>query len=119
METVGEGDGEKEDSAANNTSCECALFMDGLPSDFSTNPQLAALASLLESEDDKEDNGQKQLVVLRRPLRQPQAGGGKARSARHCLRKQTNFSPYRLPVKRESKHPTIGETELFLKMWKF
>jgi hypothetical protein len=115
METVVEGDGDEDCSVAN-SSCECALFMDGLPSDFSSNPQLAALASFLE--EDKEEKGQKQPAVLRSPLR-TQVGGGKARSASSCARQSTKWAPYRVPDKRKSTNTTIGETELFLKMLKF
>ncbi|KAG7336831.1 hypothetical protein IV203_035418 [Nitzschia inconspicua] len=40
--------GSDHDSDSSTTITSCPLFMEGLPRDFSTNPQLAAIASLLE-----------------------------------------------------------------------
>jgi len=52
----------KEDEDNNNSGDDdddddiCPLFMDGLPKNFASNPQLAAIASLLNDEDGDDDN---------------------------------------------------------------
>lgn len=45
-------------TTANNTSSssDCPLFMDGLPSDFAQNSALAAIASLINDDDDFKDD---------------------------------------------------------------
>lgn len=43
----GESDGDSDSG-----SITCPLFMDGLPSNFATNPQLAAIASLMDGDED-------------------------------------------------------------------
>jgi hypothetical protein len=111
-----EGDGVEDDVESG---VECPLFMDGLPSDFRTNPQLAALASLLDDEDEDDgdaENGKTPLVSLRSSTRRPHAGGGKARSEHRGARMMS--SPYQLPDKPKPKKATIGEAHLFMKMWK-
>ena len=45
----------KEDSSSGSTTSDCPLFMDGLPSNFAQNSSLAAIASLLN--DDEEEEG--------------------------------------------------------------
>ena len=56
-------EGENDKAAAGRTGGDdevddvvCPLFMDGLPRDFVSNPQLAAIASLLDSSGDEENN---------------------------------------------------------------
>jgi hypothetical protein len=87
--------------------------MDGLPRDFSTNPSLAAIASLLDEEDEKldvEGNECKALPANR--------GGGKVR--RIPMRsKRKQGRPYESRERKDdSKKPSVGEAHLFLKMWK-
>jgi hypothetical protein len=114
VETIDDDNGETADGGDH----ECPLFMDGLPSDFATNPQLAAIASLLESDDDDPEKRQKPPVNLGYSARQPQAGGGKARSIKCRVRRQALMSHYPLPDKPKPMKPTLGEAHLFLKMWK-
>ena len=40
--------GDSDDNSESQTTTICPLFMDGLPKNFATNPQLAAIASLLD-----------------------------------------------------------------------
>jgi len=90
----------------------CPLFMDGLPTDFSTNPGLAAIASLLDEESDE--------VATKREYDAPptMAGGGKVRrKPARCKRKDGR--PYDMRHREsKAKAASIGETHLFLKMWK-
>lgn len=88
---------------------ECPLFATGLPSNFSSNPTLAAIASLLEDDEDKVDDRSKCV-----PERLPTAGGGKA--TRSITRNQRN-TPYKKPGKKKANN-TVKEIELFMKMWK-
>jgi len=88
---------------------ECPLFATGLPSNFSSNPTLAAIASLLEDDEDKVDDRSKCV-----PERLPNTGGGKA--TRSTTRSQRN-NPYRKPGKQKANN-TVKEIELFMKMWK-
>lgn len=95
------------------------LFMDCLPSDFSTNPKLSALASLLDDEEYREENGKN--TKKRRDDTPatviPIAGGGKVRRRNRGNSKAT--TPYWMPQKDvETRHTSIGEAQLFLKMWK-
>ena len=83
---------------------DCPLFMEGLPSDFSSNTALAALASLLD--DDKSQHG----------------GGKVANKAKKLNRLQRRDKPYlvnRKPICTKQKTKTsTAEAQLFLKMWK-
>lgn len=88
----------------------CPLFMDGLPADFSTNPSLAALASLLDEGSDEASPKSKERKA---PVHQ--AGGGKVQ--RKPSRSKRKDGPYKR--ERSAKDgATIGEASLFLKMWK-
>lgn len=90
--------------------------MEGLPSDFSKNPQLAALASLLE-EADKEDDEEARDVKSKKEGAAPQAGGGKVRSVK--TRQRRKAVPYPRNEKKLSKEEaSVSEVHLFLKMWK-
>ena len=103
------GDGDDDDSW-------CPLFMNGLPSDFSTNPSLAALASLLDSDDDDDATLYKKKTSNQiRTVAKPKAGGGKVLTKKTRSGRAAN--PY--PVeKRPEKKPSLGEAQLFLQMWK-
>jgi hypothetical protein len=98
----------------------CPLFMTGLPRDFSTNPQLAALASLLEEDDDDEnddgdaetaavdddddkmssgdkDSGAVAVVVVgrsKKPVTMPSKGGGKVRVEKSRAGRRSQEAPY-------------------------
>lgn len=95
----------------------CPLFMDGLPSDFSTNPGLAAIASLLE-EDESNDNA----VHTKKEYEEPptRSGGGKIRRT-PARSNRKDGRPYNTRAHGEGDTPketSVGETHLFLKMWK-
>jgi hypothetical protein len=95
----------------------CPLFMEGLPSDFSKNPQLAALASLLEEEDSKDDEEEARDVTSKKEGAAPQPGGGKVRSVK--TRQRRKAVPYPQNDKKPSKkEASVSEAHLFLKMWK-
>jgi hypothetical protein len=124
MDTHAEGSNSsrKEDEAF------CPLFTEGLPTDFTTNPTLAAIASLLqEEEDDKgkekddRDNSSTtpEVEIAARP------GGGKLSRSKGRHRNRLKTSPYASAVtKPQPKKPpssesaSLGEAQLFLKMWK-
>ena len=104
------------------------LFMDGLPSDFATNPQLAALASLMNDDDDdaddavcnKKDDGDDEPVVKLETKKYASGGGGKVttttrKSSQQRRRKES--SPYNTTTTTTRKKATMGEAQLFLKMW--
>ena len=90
----------------------CPLFMDGLPADFSTNPNLAALASLMDDEENK-----KVSVSEAHEAITPRAGGGKLRRKPGRSFKRES-EPYTRPAKSSKNGASIGEAHLFLKMWK-
>lgn len=84
------------------------LFMDGLPSDFACNPQLAAIASLMEGGDFKEES-EADIKSM------PKEGGGKVRRQHRKHSKKSN--PYVKPEKKKNQ-TSLGEAQLFLNMWK-
>jgi len=87
------------------------LFMDGLPSDFASNPQLAAIASLMDDGDYKEEC-EADIKTM------PKEGGGKVRRQHRKHSKKSN--PYIKPEKKKNKNrqTSLGEAQLFLNMWK-
>lgn len=88
----------------------CPLFMDGLPNDFASNPQLAALASLMNDDDEEND------VSKSVPTEIGQKGGGKV-DRKSQRRAQRHDAPYlKQPTKKVSS-ASLGEAQLFLKMW--
>jgi hypothetical protein len=101
----------------------CPLFMEGLPTDFASNPQLAAIASLLEEDDDNDDdkegkqhesrdtNNRKQPSVVLGTV-----GGGKARRTRR--RNQSTPYPATATETKSKNKTSLGEAQLFLNMWK-
>jgi hypothetical protein len=100
------------------TTITCPLFMEGLPSDFSTSPSLAALASLLDEDDNDEDckniaEGESKVMPKTAP------GGGKVRSTKSRKSRIGRLPYQRLGSKKKHENEaTIGEAQLFLKMWK-
>ncbi len=133
-------------SDSDSGSMACPLFMEGLPRDFATNPQLAAIASLLdddvreetasakEEEEENEvativnnthsknapsiqkDRTQSQSMSSRKHL----SHSGKART--RCRKQRA--SPYpRLQDRKNDKETakksaSVGEITLFMNMWK-
>lgn len=96
----------------------CPLFMEGLPVDFSTNPALAALASLLEEEDVKEPSLAS--VASLKPSHSYALGGGKVRKTKSTKARKTAPYPKQRPAmaNRQKNNATVAEASLFLKMWK-
>lgn len=96
----------------------CPLFMDGLPTDFSSNPSLAAIASLLEDED-SDDVTPKTKEYKALPTRE---GGGKVRQTPVRSKRRNEGRPYSSSEHRKRRandnKATVGEANLFLKMWK-
>ncbi|GAX13737.1 hypothetical protein FisN_30Lh024 [Fistulifera solaris] len=98
----------------------CPLFMQSLPADFAAHPALAALASLIPTEDDETEAPPVPYVVI-----QPEApdeegvtipqGGGKVRVPKRRTRRRSE--PYPKPPKKPTT-TTVGEAQLFLRLWK-
>lgn len=130
-------------SDSDSGSMACPLFMEGLPRDFATNPQLAAIASLLDdnvqeetapAEEENEvativnNTNSKNAPSIQKHGTQSQSKAsnkhanhsGKARNRR---RKQ-RASPYpRLQDRKNDKqlakkNASVGEITLFMNMWK-
>ena len=114
----------------------CPLFMDGLPSNFKTNPSLAAIASLLNESDEDYDNMKKQIIEEKECNSDSNSasktemkvelkpGGGKVQR-KQCRRKggSGSSSPYSKDGntkkrKEDKKTASLGEAQLFLNMWK-
>lgn len=126
METLDGAVIENEKKSAENESF-CPLFMEGLPSDFGSNPELAALASLLEDSDGESDAKRVTDDSTTAPriwasTNKGTCGGGKLKSTtRGSRRHHSSTTPYPQPSNRKaakSKTATMGEAQLFLKMWK-
>ena len=132
------GNGETQ-SDSDSGSMACPLFMEGLPRDFATNPQLAAIASLLDDnvrEETAPAEEENEVATIDRnnvpsiqkhgtqsqskPSNEYVSHSGKARNRR---RKQ-RASPYpRLQDRKNDKQPakksaSVGEITLFMNMWK-
>lgn len=72
----------------------CPLFMDGLPKDFSTNPKLAAIASLLGKSDESEhDNFPKEALTVKKAEMNPKPKG-KLRRGKSSTRQARRSKPY-------------------------
>jgi hypothetical protein len=112
-----DGNQEKEEPEESN---QCPLFMTGLPSDFSSNPHLMALAALIDDDETTEEKSRKFSPASCRPkMPAGKAGGGKVRaSGRTQQRRKASSSPYPVPEKIPKAKATLGEAQLFLKMWK-
>ena len=99
------------------------IFMTGLPSGFSTNAGLAALASLLEEESESKDVDGR-LKPLESYLRTEMSGsvsGGKiSRSAEARKLRTASAGPYSVQKtpRRSKNEATVSEVQLFLNMWK-
>ncbi len=93
----------------------CPLFMDSLPMGFDKNPALAAIASLLE-DDENVTTESPSLKPSRAPV---VPGGGKTRRKGRMHSKSAR-NPYTKPKKVTERlgGTSIGEAQLFLNMWK-
>lgn len=110
-----------EHGKATGTEASCPLFMTGLPSDFSTNNQLKAIASLMKDDDEDEDDTRKESEAHRMPQEAHVAskGDGKVTSRRNAQEK-SRILPHKKT--KNSKHKrkseaSVNEAHLFLKMW--
>ena len=90
----------------------CPLFMEGLPSNFTSNPGLAAMASLMQ--DNGDDDESKKIMDL------PKVGGGKVNctSSNRLRRRNTPYSVILGTKPKKKAQVSTGEAQLFLKMWK-
>jgi hypothetical protein len=114
----------------------CPLFMNGLPKDFMKNPQLAALASLINEGDEIDCQSPKdnQILslpttskkVLETPTIQTDHIGkniGRKISTSRMKRQVEKSCPYWKPTSTHRKSSSsasnlsLGEAQLFLKMW--
>ena len=117
----------------------CPLFMDGLPLDFSTNPALAAIASLMNDNDNdgtpvvastkKPSTNQAIIKRNERTKYKPYIKSNRKTKAtpekciddaatsnmQVCDKGATNYSRN---TREKTSMTTIGEASLFLKMWK-
>ena len=126
-------------------SMTCPLFMEGLPSDFATNPQLAAIASLLNDdvreESEETNNTQDEndaathnknsnnVVSSHNHSTQSPPQIALPRHLKHVeksrnRRRKQRASPYPRPNDRKNenqaatKSSSVGEITLFMNMWK-
>lgn len=110
-------DSSGDDSKDTPSSSDCPLFMDGLPSDFAANAGLAAIASLLNDDDEVEGEKESKTAGATSELRL-KSGGGKAKKTS----KRNNHSPYSKEKnktnEKEKKKASLGEAQLFLNLWK-
>ena len=121
-----------DDAEAASEDSVCPLFMDGLPSNFKTNPSLAAIASLLNESDEDYDNMKKQIIeekecnsdgisASKKTMKvELKPGGGKVQRKQS---RQKGSSPYSKDGntkkrKEDKKTASLGEAQLFLNMWK-
>jgi hypothetical protein len=126
-------EGESDAVSTDRDNVDCPLFMEGLPRDFSTNPALAALASLIVDESTS-TNIDSQKIANASPgkLKQKDTipkkirhdvknfrSKGKFKSSKELLTSiATSDVQGRLPPRGENSSPSVGEASLFLKMWK-
>ena len=100
----------------------CPLFMDGLPTNFAENKSLAAIASLLNDEEDDYSDTKKQTAEKEDSIMSKvelKSGGGKVKRKSRPLRKGS--SPYnkdKKKVQNDKKAASVGEAQLFLNLWK-
>lgn len=146
MEPVAEH--QDDDDNDNDETSACPLFMHSLPKNFSENPSLAALASFLDDDDDgrsdriaspigRDENDSIKRTVdssldRNRIQNEPvQGGGGKVRCPKSRASRRRQCQPYpntgardastsKTTSKKEPSKPeaTLGEAQLFLKLWK-
>jgi hypothetical protein len=137
---INEDDHGEDATNDNNKAISCPLFMDGLPSDFSTNPALAAIASLMtdsnrDAGDDAYHTTQKlstKKIITKRNERSKYKPYIKDKRrmvttrSDECVQIATSgASPCEEKTSSNSRNTgnktsatTVGEASLFLKMWK-
>jgi hypothetical protein len=120
-------DDENDVVSTHRVSTDCPLFMEGLPRDFSTNPALAALASLIDEGISSSDNSSKSLcsqkkedktLKKRRHSIKNLISKGKLKSSKETCASTTSTEDQVLPPSGPKSSTSIGEASLFLKMWK-
>ena len=97
----------------------CPLFMDGLPTNFAENKSLAAIASLLNDEEDDYSDTKKQTAKKEDSIMSKvelKSGGGKVK--RKSRRKQGPYNKDKKKVQNDKKAASVGEAQLFLNLWK-
>ena len=133
---------DENDENSDSGSMTFPLFMDGLPKNFTTNPHLAAIASLLNDEEDvngnvddddksKEENDGNNtndktgnILMNDRSLGRASKDRTKTNSLRTKRRQQQRSSPYprqhyrKCQNQTSSKTASVGEITLFMNMWK-
>uniref|UniRef100_A0A7S4ALU3 Uncharacterized protein n=1 Tax=Pseudo-nitzschia australis TaxID=44445 RepID=A0A7S4ALU3_9STRA len=124
-------DDKNDNNSDSDDSTTCPLFMDGLPKKFATNPQLAAIASLLNDEDDYVVNDNANVDATKSCEKRPDHQHGITARARdgisHCRstriqnrRRQQRATPYPRQKNQtnKEKNASVGEITLFMNMWK-
>lgn len=99
----------------------CPLFMQSLPADFGSHPALAALASLITTDEDEDDQPPLPYVVISAapsPAVAIPVGGGKASVPKSRTRRRSEPYPKPNAKPKNAKQTTIGEAQLFLSLWK-
>jgi len=131
--------GESDNNSESQTTTICPLFMDGLPKNFATNPQLAAIASLLDdtvAEETAEDENN-DIEQTTQPNKENEKGGVAqprqwkpsttrgTKSHRNRCRQRIRASPYPRAQDRKQttarpakKETSVGEITLFMNLWK-
>ena len=104
----------------------CPLFMQSLPANFGSHPALAALASLIDTDEDENHQPPLPYVVIESNpspsvVSFPTAGGGKARVPKSRTRRRSEPYPKpktTQPNRNDKPATTLGEAQLFLSLWK-
>mmetsp|Transcript_30548 Transcript_30548/g.46589 ORF Transcript_30548/g.46589 Transcript_30548/m.46589 type:complete len:137 (-) Transcript_30548:34-444(-) len=101
----------------------CPLFMEGLPTDFKTNPVLSALVSLFDDSENEENSSFKRTRTANDATARNNIKGGKTYRNSQLQRERRKDYPYEHPSNRRngrSKNPSaaVSEAQLFLTMWK-
>lgn len=110
----------KEEEEEEEEDATCPLFMDGLPTNFAENKSLAAIASLLNDEEDDYSDTKKQTAEKEDSIMSKvelKSGGGKVKRKS----KRKGSSPYnkdKKKVQNDKKAASVGEAQLFLNLWK-
>ena len=139
------GDDGCNETTTNASNDDCPLFCDGLPSNFSENAGLAAIASLLNDEDcdyDKEkecnteekqqSQSQSSSATTETSIQLLKSGGGGGKVKKKSREKSgsNKYSPYnkdnknkanegkKNDKKKQKTSTSLGEAQLFLNMWK-
>lgn len=120
--------------SVHSSSAVCPLFMEGLPRDFSTNPALAALASLLDDGNTCADNNtdtatksssrrqkkEEKIAMKRHHQSRKFRSKSKIKNMKHASTSESMGQDNRSNgnSSSNSSSASIGEASLFLQMWK-